>query len=93
MKIRARPEKVSEDRLGHSPTFGSITNIRQQSQEACPLDGIFHRAAPTVIDRESVREGVLDGLGWKTMRVSAIDALRNLDDTAARIDTAARESR
>jgi hypothetical protein len=57
------------------------------------LDGIFHRAAPTVIDRESVREGVLDGLGWKTMRVSAIDALRNLDDTAARIDTAARESR
>ena len=42
--MRARPEKVSEDRLGHSPTFGSITNIRQQSQEACPLDGIFHRA-------------------------------------------------
>ena len=54
------------------------------------LDGVFHRAAPTVIDRESVREGVLDGLGWKTMRVSAIDALRDLAGTATRIDAAAR---
>jgi very-short-patch-repair endonuclease len=54
------------------------------------LDGVFHRAAPTVIDRESVREGVLGGLGWKTIRVSAIDALRDLGGTVARIDAAAR---
>jgi very-short-patch-repair endonuclease len=54
------------------------------------LDGVFHRAAPTVIDRESVREGVLGGLGWRTMRVSAIDALRDLAGTVARIDAAAR---
>jgi hypothetical protein len=54
------------------------------------LDGVFHRAAPTVIDRESVREGVLDGLGWKTVRISAIDALRDLAKTVDRIEAAAR---
>jgi superfamily I DNA and/or RNA helicase len=57
------------------------------------LDGIFHRAAPTVIDRESVREGVLDGLGWKTVRISAIDALRDLASTVDRIESAARSAR
>ncbi len=54
------------------------------------LDGVFHRAAPTVIDRESVREGVLVGLGWRTIRVSAIDALRDLPKTVDRIEAAAR---
>jgi hypothetical protein len=54
------------------------------------LDGVFHRAAPTVIDRESVREGVLEGLGWKTIRISAIDALRDLAKTVDRIEAAAR---
>lgn len=54
------------------------------------LDGVFHRAAPTVIDRESVRNGVLDGLGWRTIRVSAIDALRDLAKTVDRIEEAAR---
>jgi len=54
------------------------------------LDGVFHRAAPTVIDRESVREGVLEGLGWKTIRVSAIDALRDLSKAVDRIEAAAR---
>ena len=50
------------------------------------LDGVFHRAAPTVIDRESVREGVLAGLGWKTIKVSAIDVLRDVDSVVARIE-------
>jgi hypothetical protein len=54
------------------------------------LDGVFHRAAPTVIDRESVREGVLEGLGWRTVRISAIDALRDLAKTVDRIEAAAR---
>jgi hypothetical protein len=57
------------------------------------LDGVFHRAAPTVIDRESVREGVLDGLGWKTVRISAVDALRDLASTVDRIESAARSAR
>jgi very-short-patch-repair endonuclease/urease gamma subunit len=50
------------------------------------LDGVFHRAAPPVIDRESVREGVLAGLGWKTIKVSAIDVLRDVDSVVARIE-------
>jgi very-short-patch-repair endonuclease len=54
------------------------------------LDGAFHRAAPTVVDRELVRAGVLKGLGWRTVRVSCLDLLRDFDTTVARIDAAAR---
>ncbi len=56
------------------------------------LDGAFHRAAATVIDRELVRPGVLAGLGWRTLRVSAIDVLRDEDAVIKRIDDAARAS-
>ena len=54
------------------------------------LDGAFHRAAPTVVDREIVRAGVLKGLGWKTMRVSCLDLLRDFDATVARVEAAAK---
>ena len=54
------------------------------------VDGAFHLAAPTVIDRDIVRPGVLSGLGWKTMRVSAIDVLRDATKVVDRIDAAAR---
>ncbi|MFZ9915201.1 MAG: AAA domain-containing protein, partial [Phycisphaerales bacterium] len=58
------------------------------------IDGAFHRAAPTVIDRELVREGVLggkSGLGWRLMRVSVLDVLRDRDAVVERIDKSARE--
>ncbi|MFM7050995.1 MAG: DUF4011 domain-containing protein [Planctomycetota bacterium] len=58
------------------------------------LDGAFHRSAPTVIDREVVREGVLGGphgLGWRMLRVSVLDVLRDADGVAERIDKTARE--
>ena len=54
------------------------------------LDGAFHRAAPTVVDRELVRAGVLKGLGWRTVRVSCLDLLRDFDAAVARIDAASR---
>jgi hypothetical protein len=54
------------------------------------LDGAFHRTAPTVIDRELVRTGVLASLGWRTVQVSAIDVLRDEAKTVERIVAAAR---
>jgi hypothetical protein len=54
------------------------------------LDGAFHRAAPTVVDREVVRDGVLSSLGWRTLRVSCLDYLRDPKGLADRIDAAAR---
>jgi very-short-patch-repair endonuclease len=57
------------------------------------LDGAFHRAAPAVVDREAVRSGVLHSLGWRTLRISAIDLLRDLPQTANRIDSALRAPR
>lgn len=54
------------------------------------LDGAFHHMAPTVIDRESVRHSVLDGLGWTTIQVSVVDALRDLRQAVDRVDAAAR---
>ncbi len=57
------------------------------------LDGRFHRAAAAVVDREIVRPGVLDGLGWRTLRVSVLDHLRDADATVERIDRAARAER
>ncbi|MFM1824385.1 MAG: hypothetical protein RI967_2651 [Planctomycetota bacterium] len=54
------------------------------------LDGRFHRAAAAVVDREIVRTGVLANLGWRTLRVSVLDHLRDADATVERIDRAAR---
>ena len=54
------------------------------------LDGAFHQTAPTVIDRELVRAGVLSSLGWRTIKVSAIDVLRDETKTVERIIAAAR---
>jgi hypothetical protein len=56
------------------------------------LDGDYHRTAPTVVDRESVREGVLCALGWRLVRVSALDVLRDLAGTVARIEASAAAS-
>ena len=57
---------------------------------AVELDGRFHRAAAAVVDREVVRTGVLGNLGWRTLRVSVLDHLRDADATVERIDRAAR---
>ncbi|MFM7259760.1 MAG: AAA domain-containing protein, partial [bacterium] len=54
------------------------------------LDGAFHRTAPTVVDRELVRTGVLTALGWRTVQVSVIDVLRDETKTIERIIAAAR---
>ncbi len=53
------------------------------------FDGAFHCAAPTVIDREIVRSNVMKSLGWKLMRVSVLDVLRDEAAVVARIDAAA----
>ena len=54
------------------------------------LDGAFHGAAPTVVDRESVRDGVLGGLGWRVVKVSCLDWLRDPARVIDRIERAAR---
>jgi hypothetical protein len=54
------------------------------------LDGQFHRTAPTVLDREATRAGVLvDGLKWTLLRVSAVDLFRDPAGTVERIVAAA----
>jgi hypothetical protein len=57
---------------------------------AVELDGPHWAAAPSVVDRELVRAGVLEGLGWNVLRVSALDAWRDLAGTVERIDAAGR---
>jgi Protein of unknown function (DUF4011)/REase_MTES_1575/AAA domain len=54
------------------------------------LDGDFYGAAPTVVDREIVRDGVLGALGWRTIKISCIDWLRDPAKTLDRIEQAAR---
>ncbi len=54
------------------------------------LDGAFYAAAPTSIDREVVRDGVLSALGWQIIRVSCMDWLRDPKKVVDRIDAAAR---
>lgn len=56
------------------------------------LDGAHWASAPTTFDRELVRSGVLANLGWKVVRVSALDAWRQPELAAERIDAAARTS-
>jgi len=56
------------------------------------LDGAFYSAAPTVVDREIVREGVLGSLGWRTVKVSCIDWFRDQRKVLDRIEQAARAS-
>jgi hypothetical protein len=50
------------------------------------LDGPFHRAAPTVLDRDVVRGNVLAALGWDILRVSCIDLLHDLDAIVRRVE-------
>ncbi|HVS19418.1 MAG TPA: hypothetical protein VMT18_12510 [Planctomycetota bacterium] len=57
------------------------------------LDGPHWAAAPAVVDRELVREGVLKGLGWRVLRVAAIDAWRDPVGVVGRIDGVARGAR
>lgn len=54
------------------------------------LDGAHWAAAPTVVDRELVRAGVLAALGWRIERVAALDLWRDPSKVASRIDAAAR---
>jgi hypothetical protein len=51
------------------------------------LDGTFHKTAPTVIDRESVRDGVLATLGWKIIRICSLDVLYHLPKAIAQIES------
>ncbi|MFM7320329.1 MAG: DUF4011 domain-containing protein [Armatimonadota bacterium] len=67
----------------------SLALARSESPEhwvlGVELDGAFHRAAPTVADREVVRPGVMHALGWKTVVVGAVDVLRDEDRVVERI--------
>jgi hypothetical protein len=54
------------------------------------LDGAFYSAAPAVVDREIVRDGVLGALGWRTVKVSCIDWFRDPRKVLARIEQSAR---
>ena len=54
------------------------------------LDGAFYSAAPTVVDREIVRDGVLGALGWRTVKVSCIDWFRDPRKVLERIERTAR---
>lgn len=51
------------------------------------LDGVFHRAAPAVLDRDVVRAQVLRSLGWDVLRVSCLDVFRDIDAVVARIES------
>jgi len=50
------------------------------------LDGLFHRAAPAVLDRDVVRGHVLCSLGWEILRVSCIDMFRDPNAVVARVE-------
>lgn len=50
------------------------------------LDGEFMRLTPTAMDREIVRTGVLNGLGWRMVRVSVLDFSRDPDAVVALIE-------
>ena len=54
------------------------------------LDGAFYGAASTVVDRELVRDGVLGSLGWRVIKISCIDWLRDPRKVVDRVDQAAR---
>ncbi|MTH77047.1 DUF3320 domain-containing protein [Paracoccus aestuariivivens] len=54
-------------------------------------DGATYHSAATARDRDRVRQAVLEGLGWKILRIWSTDWFRNPADTAARIDAALRE--
>lgn len=53
------------------------------------FDGEFMRLTPTAMDREIVRTGVLRGLGWRMVRVSVLDFIRDPATMVARIENAA----
>jgi hypothetical protein len=77
--------------VGRSRDFRLSLAIRDPEHEdrwvlGIELDGPFHRAASSVIDRESVRGQVLKGLGWNLFRVSALDVLSDLTNTIKAIE-------
>jgi hypothetical protein len=92
--LHARGWKVALH-VGRSRDYRvSIALASAEKPDACifgiEFDGAFHCAAPTVIDREVVRMSVMKSLGWKMMRVSVLDVLRDEAAVVARIDAAAR---
>ncbi|MBD9527431.1 DUF3320 domain-containing protein [Paracoccus sp. PAR01] len=50
-------------------------------------DGAAYHSAATARDRDRVRQAVLEGLGWKILRIWSTDWFRNPADTATRIHT------
>lgn len=52
------------------------------------FDGEFMRLTPTAMDREIVRSGVLSGLGWRMVRVSVLDFIRDPEAVVAQIEQA-----
>jgi hypothetical protein len=77
--------------VGRSSDFRVSLAVRHPSNPGrwhlgIDLDGQFHRSAPTVLDREAIRPGVLvDGLAWTLMRVSIVDLFRDPAGTVERI--------
>lgn len=80
--------------VGRSPDFRvSLAVARKDAPDqwilGVALDGQFHRTAPTALDREVVRIGVLRGLRWKVFNVSATDVWRDASAVAERVAAAA----
>lgn len=83
--------------VGRSPDFRvSLAVARNDAPESwilgVALDGQFHRTAPTALDREVVRIGVLRGLRWRVQSVSTADVWRDLAGVADRIAAAAADN-
>jgi hypothetical protein len=80
--------------VGRSSDFRVSLAVGRPSQPdrwllGIDLDGQFHRSAPTVLDREATRTGVLvDGLKWTLLRVSIVDLFRDPAGTVERIAAA-----
>ncbi|MDS9469037.1 DUF3320 domain-containing protein [Paracoccus sp. MBLB3053] len=54
-------------------------------------DGAAYHSAATARDRDRIRQSVLEGLGWKILRIWSTDWFRHPTETAQRVDSALRE--
>ena len=87
---RSRDYRVSLALAHKSAHTSAHTSAPERWVLGVELDGAFYAAAPSVIDRETVRDGVLKSLDWRILKVSCVDWLRDPSKVIERIDAAAR---
>ena len=87
---RSRDYRVSLALAHKSAHKSAHTSAPERWVLGVELDGAFYAAAPSVIDRETVRDGVLKSLDWRILKVSCVDWLRDPSKVIERIDAAAR---